>query len=68
MTKPKCSKPDCNKCLKITDMKCRCNNTYCTIHRLPEMHECVYDFKISKMEQDKLKEEMKCVNQKIIKI
>jgi predicted nucleic acid binding AN1-type Zn finger protein len=68
MTKPKCSKLDCNKFLKLTDMKCRCSNTYCLSHRLPEQHNCSYNFKISKIEQNKLEEDMKCVNQKIIKI
>ena len=26
-------------------MKCSCGLSFCTLHRLPENHECTYDFK-----------------------
>ena len=36
---------DCNRKLKLTDYVCKCNKIFCKIHRLPENHECVYDYK-----------------------
>jgi len=38
----------CNKCSKKVNLlgyKCKCDNTYCKTHRLPEDHDCEYDFK-----------------------
>lgn len=40
-----CSLKECKKKLKIVDMKCRCEMRFCGIHRLPETHNCDYDFK-----------------------
>ena len=40
-----CHFEGCRKKLKLTDMACRCKNIFCSIHRLPEQHECTYDFK-----------------------
>ena len=64
----KCFERECVKRLKITDMKCRCGKTYCSLHRLPENHKCEFDYKLKQDEIKKLGEEMKCVNQKCIKI
>ena len=41
----RCCFKTCNKKLCLTDMPCRCKQTYCSIHRLPEMHTCSYNFK-----------------------
>lgn len=37
----------CKKCKKQNYLifNCRCGNQYCLIHRLPEEHECDYDYK-----------------------
>ena len=43
-SKKRCSFPDCNKKLKMTDVTCRCEHTYCGIHRLPENHQCQFDY------------------------
>lgn len=64
----KCFQSDCIKRLKLTDFKCKCGNQYCSLHRLPENHKCTLDFKLKKDEIIKLESEMKCVNQKFIKI
>lgn len=50
---PKITKPDkkkkkkcetCKKKLGILDFGCRCGNLYCSIHRLPEQHNCNFDY------------------------
>ena len=64
----KCFESKCVKKLKLTDMKCRCGYTYCSLHRLPENHKCTFDYKLKQDQIIKLKEEMKCVNEKLIKI
>lgn len=43
-SKKRCCFPECNKKLKMTDVKCRCENTYCAKHRLPENHKCQFDY------------------------
>ena len=58
----RCSVKSCNKKLKLTDMECKCGHIYCQIHRLPETHNCEYNFKA-----DKIKLEG-CVTPKIIAI
>ena len=34
----------CNKKLMIT-MNCQCLKTFCIKHRIPEDHDCTFDFK-----------------------
>ena len=34
----------CNKKLKLTDMDCKCEITFCGSHRLPENHNCAYNY------------------------
>ncbi len=46
-TSSKCNLEECNKKLQLTDFKCKCNNIYCSKHRLPETHSCNYDYKTS---------------------
>ena len=45
----KCSHSSCNAKLKLTDFNCRCSNRFCMKHRLPESHDCSYDFKKDKI-------------------
>lgn len=35
----------CKKKLKLTDLSCRCQKRFCSIHRMPENHKCEYDYK-----------------------
>jgi len=40
----------CNKCSKkvgIRGYKCKCESTFCSSHRLPEDHDCEFDFKLA---------------------
>ena len=39
----KCAK--CGKKLKLTDIKCRCNNYYCSVHRYSDLHDCSFNYK-----------------------
>jgi hypothetical protein len=43
-------------------------NVYCSNHRLPETHNCSFNYKLNQSEIHKIQEEMKCVNQKLLKI
>ena len=55
-----CAYQSCNKKLKKVDQimgKCRCENIYCSQHRLPESHMCTIVYKIDK---DKFMEDNKC--------
>ena len=49
MTKPKKMRCALCKCkinlLQITINTCLCGSIFCTDHRLPEDHDCAYDFK-----------------------
>ncbi len=44
-SRKRCQFAGCRVKLKLTDMECRCKNRFCTKHRLPETHKCVYDYK-----------------------
>lgn len=43
--KPRCPVEGCNKKLTLVDFKCKCQNTYCAKHRVPDTHACSYDFR-----------------------
>jgi predicted nucleic acid binding AN1-type Zn finger protein len=38
----KCTK--CNKKIGLVVIYCKCSNKYCTEHRLPESHDCKYNY------------------------
>ena len=40
-----CNFDGCNKKLKITDIECKCKKIFCKIHKYPEDHYCLYDYK-----------------------
>ena len=42
---PRCSAEGCKKKLALSDMACKCKSVYCSLHRMPEAHACVFDFK-----------------------
>ena len=41
----KCECTGCNKKLMISDLKCKCNKYYCSMHRFATDHQCGYDYK-----------------------
>ena len=43
--KARCPVEGCNKKLGLVDFKCKCQNTYCAKHRVPDTHACSYDFR-----------------------
>ncbi len=67
MIQNKCSFEGCKKKLKTVDKimgLCRCENVFCKIHRLPEQHNCSFQFIINK---DEFIRENKCVAIKVEK-
>lgn len=66
----KCSYISCKKKinnLQLITNKCKCNKYYCNIHRLPETHDCCYNY-IDDVDKEKFIFDNKCVKQKINKI
>ena len=41
----------CNKRVGLTGFKCRCDYVFCGAHRLPEEHQCDFDYKTVGREQ-----------------
>jgi hypothetical protein len=37
----------CKKRVGLTGFKCRCGNTFCSLHRYSDKHNCSYDYKSS---------------------
>ena len=35
----------CSKKVNLLGFKCKCGSTFCKTHRLPEDHDCEFDFK-----------------------
>lgn len=67
MEQTKCNANGCTKKLGLMPVICRCENAYCAKHRLPETHNCMYDYKLAG--KCKLQEENKCITfEKIVKI
>mgnify|MGYP006107733781 CR=1 FL=1 len=63
----RCNHDNCSKKLKLTDFSCKCEKTFCKLHRAPEDHECTYNYKCDISRKKKI-EELKCVSTKIQKI
>ncbi len=41
----KCSLINCNKKLSLAqNYQCKCCNIYCSNHKSPESHDCLFDF------------------------
>ena len=59
--------PMCNKKIKLTDMECRCGNIYCMEHRLPELHNCCFNYKKEGKEMLN-KNNPQIIKEKILKI
>ena len=62
-----CNFNECNRRIKITDLKCRCNKYFCSRHSFPEDHKCDYDYKEPNKKQKKI-DELKCVSTKVQKL
>ena len=60
---------DGNQCKRktgLTATKCRCEKTFCPKHRLPEKHECTFDYRSRHLaDMDGLVSNMKCVASKV---
>ncbi len=63
----RCNHDSCNKKLKWSnEYECKCGLKFCALHRLPEQHDCGFNYK-NHNNEDIIKS-MKCVKEKIIKI
>lgn len=65
MPKQSCAYPECKKKVNQVEMlmgKCRCENVYCSKHRMPETHKCEFIYKYDK---DEFIKANKCVAAKI---
>jgi hypothetical protein len=60
----KCNYKKCKIKLNMLDFNCGCGGKYCLIHRLPESHNCIYNYK--EFEKNKLSE--KLLNEKTINV
>jgi len=45
--KMKCFYSDCKKPINLTSIKCKCENIFCSLHRLPESHNCNFNYKLN---------------------
>lgn len=45
ISKKRCAAEGCKKKLTLTDMTCKCELRFCSKHRYPEEHSCIFDFK-----------------------
>ena len=63
----RCNFIGCNKKLGLTDFKCKCELFFCSLHRLPEVHECSYDYK-TKGRETIIKNNPLIICDKVIKI
>ena len=66
----KCNFKGCKKKLPaaLQCIFCKCSSQFCSLHRLPENHNCTYNFKITEPDKNELAMNMKCVPDKIITI
>ena len=58
-----CAFSECKKKIGIVDMLssgCKCGKFYCLTHRLPERHNCHYDYS-TEVNKKKEIDNMKCV-------
>jgi hypothetical protein len=42
---PKCCFEGCVKKLLLTDTPCKCEKTFCRLHRHSDTHQCSFDYK-----------------------
>lgn len=52
----------CNKKLKLSSIKCKCNNYYCKLHFNENNHNCSFDYKLH--QKDKLEKILPIIESK----
>lgn len=60
-----CAHPECKKRISVVDSlssQCKCRKIFCTIHRLPESHNCTFDY-MKEYDREKEISKMKCVSE-----
>lgn len=63
----RCNLKGCTKKVGLVPIVCRCDKAFCAKHRIPETHDCTYDYKTNG--KRKLEEDNKCIAfEKILKI
>lgn len=50
MPKVKCPAEGCHMKIRLVDVACKCEKTYCLKHRHPEEHACTFDYRASAKE------------------
>lgn len=40
-----CAHEGCKKKMTLVDYACKCSKLYCCAHRIPEVHNCTFDYK-----------------------
>jgi len=50
MPKVKCPAEGCHMKIRLVDVACKCEKTYCPKHRHPEEHACTFDYRASAKE------------------
>ena len=60
-----CSKDKCKRNIPIIEWKCKCEGKFCTKHRLPEKHNCTWNYKLNEDEKKKKVEFLKCQDDKV---
>ena len=58
----------CEKKLPLVDATvglCKCGNTYCSRHRLPEHHDCTFDHREKALQQLKKRLDERVVSKKV---
>lgn len=63
----RCQFRDCKKKLPLTKFMCKCEKYFCDIHRYQSEHDCTFNYK-NPTNNEKIIEEMKCVQEKIVKV
>ena len=59
-----CNKENCKKRIPLIEWKCKCGGKFCTTHRLPEKHNCTWDYKMTETEKKQKIDLLKCKNNK----
>jgi len=62
-----CNYDGCKRKLKLTDQPCKCENTFCKLHKFPEDHKCDFNYKCQKLKNQNIKA-LECRPIKILKI
>ncbi len=60
----RCCHENCNKKLNILCFECKCGLVFCLKHKMPELHNCTFDYRAIDDLPEKI-EKTKCVAAKI---